>query len=195
MIVAAAIVILPLPTGALTVHVGVAVNTCAIVSGVRLVTVQVVSALLNPEPEIEKVPPSLTTPGLMVIEGENALTSKVADAKSPVLPVTVTVYVPTVLVATTKLALTILPFVIVHAGEEIRPEGALVIVVHASPVLNPLPVIFTPVLNGPELGVSAIVGPVTMKFAVPKSPVVPRTFTTYVPGVTGLPTVNAVPVN
>jgi len=154
-----------------------------------------VSPVLNPLPVI--VTGVLNGPlvGVRVIVGDVEVMVNVAVAKSPVLPVTVTVYVPAVVLPTTKLVLITLPFVIVHVGNEMMLIGVLEIVVHASPVLNPLPVIVTGVLNGPDTGERVIVGPVTTKFAVPKSPVVPRTFTTYVPGVTGLATVNAVPVN
>jgi hypothetical protein len=76
--------------------------------------------------------------------------------------------------------------------------GVLEIVVHGptSPVLNPLPVIVTGVPLEPVLGVREIVGEVVviMKVAVPKSPLLPRTFTTYVPGVVLL-TMKAVLVN
>jgi len=50
----------------------------------------------------------------------------------------------------------------------------------ASPLLKPLPPIETAVPLGPPLGVRVMVGEVVVmvKVAVPKSPVVPRTFTT-----------------
>jgi hypothetical protein len=100
MMVATGIEIFPVPAGVI-VQAGTAVNTCRIVSGVTLVTVQVVSAVLKPEPVIVTVPPSLTAPGLTVIAGENGLTVKVAEATSPVLPLTETVYWPFVAVAAT----------------------------------------------------------------------------------------------
>lgn len=53
-IVATGIVILPLAAG-LIVHAGTDVNTERIVSGVTAVTVQVVSAVLKPEPAIDTV--------------------------------------------------------------------------------------------------------------------------------------------
>src|SRR5208282_3890400 len=64
----------------------------------------------------------------------------------------------------------------------------------ASPVLNPLPVIVTGVLNGPVLGIRVIVGDVevTVNVAVAKSPVLPVTVTVYVPPAV-LPTTPLVP--
>jgi len=53
----------------------------------------------------------------------------------------------------------------------------------------------TGVLNGPVVGDNAICAPVTMKLAVAKSPVIPVTFTTYVPGVTEAATMNVVVAN
>lgn len=44
-------------------------------------------------------------------------------------------------------------------------EGVLAIDVQVSVVKNPLPVIVTPAPTGPEIGLSAIVGPVTVKVA------------------------------
>jgi hypothetical protein len=59
--------------------------------------------------------------------------------------------------------------------------GLLEILVHgpASPVLKPLPVMVTGVLNGPVLGVRVIVGDVDVmvNVAVAKSPVLPVTVT------------------
>jgi len=100
-IVATGIEIFPVKAGVI-VQAGTAVNTCAILSGVRAVTVQVVSAVLKPEPVIVTVPPSLTAPGLTVIAGENGLTTKVAEATSPVGPLTVTTYWPLVAVVATE---------------------------------------------------------------------------------------------
>jgi|SRR5208282_44891 len=136
------------------------------------------SPVLNPLPVI--VTGVLNGPvlGIRVIVGDVEVTVNVAVAKSPVLPVTVTVYVPAAVLPTTKLVVTTFPFVIVHVGNEMMLIGVLEIVRHASAVLKPPPVIVTGVLNGPVVGDSAICGPVTVKVASPKSPVVPRTFTT-----------------
>ena len=70
----------------------------------------------------------------------------------------------------------------VHTGAEIMLVGLLLIVEHVSVVKNPLPVIVTAVRPGPELGISVMCGPVTMKVAVAKSPVLPVTLMVYVPG-------------
>ena len=91
-----AVVIVTLP--AVIVQVGTAVNTWVMVNGVRLRTVQAVSAVLKPDPEIDTVPPSLTAPGLTVSVGENGLTVNAALAVSPLEPFTVTTYCPLVAV-------------------------------------------------------------------------------------------------
>jgi len=101
--VATGTVILPLvggATGGTIVQVGAAVNIWVISSGL-LVTVQVVSWVLNPEPAIDTVAPSLAAPGEIVMEGENGLTVKVALAVSPELPFIVTTYWPLVAPAAT----------------------------------------------------------------------------------------------
>jgi len=121
-IVATGIEIFP----AVIVQVGVVVNTCAIVNGVRAVTIHVVSAVLKPEPVIVTVPPSLTAPGLTLIEGENGLTSKVAEAVSPVLPLTVTTYWPLVAVAATVKALAVnLPVASIAHETDAKSTGVL----------------------------------------------------------------------
>jgi len=90
--VATGIEIFPVPAGVI-VQAGVAVNTWAMVNGVTAVTVQVVSAVLKPEPVIVTVPPSLMVPGLTVMAGENGFTENAAEATSPLgLSVAVTVY-------------------------------------------------------------------------------------------------------
>jgi len=73
--------------------------------------------------------------------------------------------------------------VIVHvAPAAIMLVGVLEIIhaTAASPLLKPVPVIVTAVLNGPLLGVRVMVGDrvVMVKTAVPKSPLLPRTLTT-----------------
>ena len=102
---------------------------------------------------------------------------------------------PGIVLPTLKLELITLPAVIVHAGNAIMLVGVLEIVKHASVGLKPPPVTVTGVLNGPVVGDNAICGPVTVKTAVPKSPLLPVTVTTYVPGVASSATVKLVEVN
>lgn len=63
-------------------------------------------------------------------------------------------------------------------------EGLLVIdaAVQVSVVKNPLPENVTGVPTGPEIGVSVILGPVTTKVSLAKSPRIPVTVIVYVPG-------------
>jgi hypothetical protein len=151
---------------------------------------------LKPEPEKVTVAPSEATLGVKVIEGEYGLTSKVADAESPVLPVTVTTYWPLVAVAATvKLLVVSLPPETVHVGAVTIFTGVLSTVQVVSPELKPLPVTVTPVLCGPEAGVREILGPVTTKLADAISPVSPLTETVYVPGFIGDATTKLLPVN
>jgi hypothetical protein len=131
--------------------------------------------------------------------GENGFTVNVAEAESPPLPVTVTVYVPEAVAATVKAAEVILPLDIEHAAEETRTGEIGVDVmdaaVHVSGIANPSPVTITLEPVGPDAGESAMCGPVTMKFADPVSPVLPFTVTTYVPGVAVPETVKLLPLN
>jgi len=121
-IVATGIEIFP----AVIVQAGAAVNTCVTVNGVRADTVQAASAVLKPEPVIVTVPPSLTAPGLTVIEGENGLTVKAAEAVSPLLPLTVTTYWPLVaVVATVKLLAVNLPVASIAHETDAKSTGAL----------------------------------------------------------------------
>jgi hypothetical protein len=62
--------------------------------------------------------------------------------------------------------------VIVPVEEIVQATGVIMFVgvlvgglQEVSVVLNPLPVIVTPVVTGPELGVSVMVGPMTVKTA------------------------------
>jgi hypothetical protein len=92
----------------------------------------------------------------------------------------------------------ILPLVIVQLWVPIRPVGLDAKVHAVSPVApnaNPLPETVTTLLSGPEPGLKAIVGPVTIKFAEPISPLIPLTETLYVPGVALLATVKLVADN
>jgi hypothetical protein len=66
---------------------------------------------------------------------------------------------------------------IVHDGLVTIFVGVLLIVRQASVVKNPPPVIVTGVPAGPEVGLRAMVGPVTTKVVVAKSPVLPVTLT------------------
>jgi hypothetical protein len=86
------------------------------------------------------------------------------------------------------------PLEIVQAGLVVRPDGPLVKVPKVSPLLNPLPVTETTVPTGPDVGLKVMEGveTVTVKAAVAKSPVLPRTFTVYVLGVAVLATVKLV---
>jgi hypothetical protein len=114
------------------------------------------------------------------------VTMKVALAESPVLPFTVTIYAPGVAVpATLKLLPDNWPVaVIVHvdagvAANRVGPDGVCINGRHVvSTVLNPLPVILTAVVMGPEFGERVICGPVTTKLADAISPVLPFTETT-----------------
>jgi len=82
---------------------------------------------------------------------------------------------------------------------QVNPVTMLVGVLNAvhvvSDVLKPLPVIVTPVVTGPELGMSVMVGPMTVKAAEAWSPVLPVIVNVYVPGVALPETVKPVPLN
>jgi len=112
------------------------------------------------------------------------VTTKVALAVSPEVPLTVTMYGPGVAVAATaKLVADNWPLArIVHAGVANRAGvvGDCINGRHrpASKVLNPLPVMVTAVVVGPEIGERVICGPVTTKLADAISPVLPFTETT-----------------
>jgi hypothetical protein len=88
---------------------------------------------------------------------------------------------------------------ILHAvvGEPMIANGVLVIVHVPSVGLKPLPVTETRAPSLAAVGVSVILGVnrLTTNMAVPKSPLLPRTFTTYVPDVAAAATVKPVPVN
>ncbi len=100
-------------------------------------------------------------------------TVNVAVPKSPVLPVTVTVYVPLATPATTKVP-DIAPPATVHTGLEINPGGDEVIAHPVSPPAKPEPVTKTLVPVRPTVGNNASFA-VTVNGAVPKSPVMPFT--------------------
>jgi hypothetical protein len=133
--------------------------------------------------------------GVRTNDGTVVVTTKVALARSPLVPFTVTIYGPGVAgvggPVTMKLLADNWPVeVIVQAGDanKVGVVGDCISGRHepASKVLKPLPVIVTLVETGPEIGVTVICGPVTTKSADAISPVLPFTETVYVPGVTGV---------
>src|SRR5208282_2513595 len=112
------------------------------------------------------------------MNGALAVTVKVAEAASPVVPVTVIVYAPGVAVAATlnPLGANCPLGVIVHvdAAKITGAAGACEMTqTPASPRLNPPPLIVTASLIGPEVGVSVIAGVGIVKLACPVSPVAP----------------------
>ena len=130
-------------------------------------------------------------------DGTVVVTTKLADAISPVVPFTLTVYNPGVaVVATVKPLAEIAPVEVIVHDIDVKITGVVgdCRKVHAptSPVLKPFPL--TPMLVpiGPCTGLSVILGPVTTKLADAVSPVLPFTVTTYVPGVIGEATVKLV---
>lgn len=90
-----------------------------------------------------------------------------ADAKSPMVPVTLTVYGPLAALATTKDP-DILPPTTLHSGLEMRPLGVEEIAHPVSRTLKPLPVTRTFVPTSPTVGNKSIFA-VTVKVAIPKS--------------------------
>ncbi len=104
-----------------------------------------------------------------------ARTVNVANPKSPVMPVTVTVKVPGVTPATTKEPDSEPPPMLHVGPAEIRPGGAEDSVQGPlSPALKPEPVTKTLAPGRPIVGNNATF-PVTVNGAVPKSPVLPVT--------------------
>ena len=82
--------------------------------------------------------------------------------------------------ATVKDAAVILPPDMVHAAPEIIVVPGLLVIepgAHVSVVKKPLPKTLTTVPLGPDEGLRVICGPVTVKTAVAKSPVLPVTVT------------------
>jgi hypothetical protein len=125
------------------------------------------------------------------MKGVLVVTLKVAEAESPVVPVTVIVYVPgTAPVLTTKPAPSTWPDgVIVHVavnrGTTLGVAGACEnLHVPASPTLNPPPLTVMAVPIGAALGDNVMKGPRTVRVAEAASPVLPVTVTVYVPGET-----------
>jgi hypothetical protein len=131
------------------------------------------------------------------------VTTKLAEAISPLIPCTETVYVPGVIGdATTKLLPVNWPEeLIVQAGvaNSVGTVGDCISGRHvpASAVLKPLPVNVTPVPEGPPVGLRVIVGAfvVTVKVALAASPLLPVTVIVYTPGVAEVATVNALVTN
>jgi len=70
---------------------------------------QVVSLVEKPDPDTVTVVPTGAEAGLSVIDRVRALTVKVAEAESPVDPITVTEYVPAATLATTNEAVNVPP--------------------------------------------------------------------------------------
>jgi hypothetical protein len=158
-----------------------------------------VSVVEKPLPVTVTVIPVTPELGVSTILGP--VTVNVACAESPVEPVTVTVYVPGDTPPTKKLPLGVpLPAVIVHVGVVTRVLGPIV-QGPVSPNENPVPVTVTVDPSPPDVGERVILalpggGPVTLNAAVPDiSPVLPLTWTRYVPGVAVFATVKLLPVN
>jgi hypothetical protein len=121
----------------------------------------------------------------------------VAEAESPVVPVTVRVYGPGVAAAATVNPLPVTwpeELIVQVVAEVIAGVVGACEKVHApaSPELKLLPVTAMVVPMGPELGVRRMNGTltVTVKPALAKSVVVPVTMIVYVPGVAVVATVN-----
>lgn len=126
-------------------------------------------------PEAKTPVPARPLVGLKLNVGVGGMVN-VADPKSPVLPVTVTVYVPLATPATMKEP-DIEPAATEQVGPaEIRPGGVEENVQPVSAAAKPEPVTSTLVPARPTVGTSVIAA-VTVNGAVPKSPVAPRTLT------------------
>jgi hypothetical protein len=128
--------------------------------------VKMVSDDENPDAVIPTVIPFGPAAGVTVILGVIVVTVNVAKARSPVLPKTLIVCAPNAAVLTTVKDAVTLPLAdIEHVGPLggtrliMSGNGILVTVQKpASAVLNPLPVIVTPVPTTPELGLRMIDG-------------------------------------
>jgi hypothetical protein len=128
------------------------------------------------------VVPTGPTSGVRVSEGIAVTTTKVAEAVSPVLPLTVTIYNPSgAVVRTVKLLPVTVPVKeMVHVDAVTMFVGVLKMLVHGplSAVLKPLPVTVTTAPAVPEAGLRVIVGPTTVNAALALSPLAPVTVTT-----------------
>lgn len=126
--------------------------------------VNMVSVDENPDAVTPTVMPLGPAAGVTVILGVIVVTVNVAKAKSPVLPVTLTVCAPGAAVLTTVKDAVTLPLAeIKHVGAGIAATmsgSGILVTVHkpASAVLKPLPVIVTPVPTTPEFGLRMIEG-------------------------------------
>jgi hypothetical protein len=129
-----------------------------------------VSLAANPLPLTVTTVPS--GPELGVREIEGPVTVNVAEPESPSgVPLTVIVYGPAATLPTVKLVPALIaPPVIPHAVGEMTTPPVPEIVHAVSLTPNPVPVTVTTVPSGPELGVRAILGPVTVKKALAESP-------------------------
>lgn len=132
---------------------------------------------LNPPPVTAIWTPIAAAFGVGTMNGALVVTVKVLEAESPLVPVTVIVYVPGVAVAATLNPLgAIFPLVsMVHvdAATITGAAGAWEIThTPASARLNPPPLMVTAVLTGPKVGVSTIAGVGIVKDACAVSPVV-----------------------
>jgi hypothetical protein len=127
------------------------------------------SAVLNPPPATVIIVPSGAAFGEITMNG--AITLKVAEAESPVLPTKVTVYVPGLTRPALKLPLGApLPGVVklhVKAGTNGAPPMVHVV----SAAEKPAPLTTTSVPTGPKLGIRVAVGwDMTVKVAEAESP-------------------------
>jgi len=133
-----------------------------------------ISAGANPLPVTVTTVPTGPEVGLSLIVGAEAVTVNVASAISPtVIPVTKMKYGPGRTVPTVNLNESKTPLgVNVHASTDVRTAGVELEICgqgatkeKASEEAKPLPETVTTVPTGPDVGLSVIVGPVTVKVA------------------------------
>ena len=115
--------------------------------------------------------------GVGTINGALVVTVKVLEAESPLVPVTVIVYVPGVALGATLNPLgAIFPLVSMVQVDAATITGAAgawdIVHTPASARLNPPPLMVTAVLTGPEVGVRVIAGVGIVNVACAVSPVV-----------------------
>ncbi len=136
----------------------------------------VVSVGRNPVPLTITWIPTAPEAGLRVTEGPEVSTN-VADAKSPVLPVSRTTYDPTATLPTLKVPLaTPVPVLMLHAGFLVKePDVGLDMVQVLSVKGNPVPFTMTRTPITPEPGLRVIDGLSTVNVAFTESPVLPVT--------------------